>query len=128
VIILDSHVLLWLRVMPERLSAPARRAIQEAREGGLAIAAISLYELARLLLRGTIVPAGTPEQGLADLAGPVTVLPITAPIALIAAAWPPTIPGDPGDRLILATARAHGAPLVTADRQLLRAAAGDTIW
>jgi PIN domain nuclease of toxin-antitoxin system len=128
VIVLDSHVLLWLRVMPERLSAPARGAIEGAREGGLAIAAISLYELARLLVRGAAVPAGTVEQGLADLTGPVTILPLTAPIALIAATWPPTVPGDPGDRLILATARAHGAPLVTADRQLLRAAAGDTIW
>ena len=88
-IVLDSHVLLWLRVMPERLSAPARRAIEEAREGGLAIAAISLYELARLLVRGAAVPAGTPEQGLANLTGPVTVLPITAAIALIAATWPP---------------------------------------
>jgi PIN domain nuclease of toxin-antitoxin system len=128
-ILLDTHVLLWMRLAPERLSASARVAIAEARAtGGLAIAAFSLYELARTLARGDVQAPATLESALAELIAPVTVVPLTATIAALAVALPRSVPGDPGDRLIAATARAHGAPMVTADRALRESAAVETIW
>jgi PIN domain nuclease of toxin-antitoxin system len=129
VILLDTHVLLWMRLAPERLSARARVAIAEARAaGGLAIAAFSLYELARIRARGDVqAPAGL-ESALAELVAPVTVVPLSPTIAALAGAVPRSIPGDPGDRLITATARAHGASLVTADRALQESPVIETIW
>ena len=129
-ILLDTHVLLWSQVAPEQLSARARQVIAEARRGrgGVAIAAISLWELAWLFARGRLEPAGPVEQALAALAAPVTVLPLTVRIAVLAAAFPLSIPGDPMDRLIAATARAHGVPLVTADRALRKSPLIETVW
>jgi len=50
------------------------------------------------------------------------VLPITGPIALDAARLGSSFPNDSADRLIAATARAHGHTLVTADRRIRDAA------
>jgi len=45
VILLDTHVLVWLALEPEKLSAPAKAAILNARRTSLmAIASISLWE------------------------------------------------------------------------------------
>jgi PIN domain nuclease of toxin-antitoxin system len=60
VILLDTHVLLWLAAEPSRLSRTATAAIRRAlRSGGIAIASISLWEIAvqgRLRARGTTEP------------------------------------------------------------------------
>ena len=58
----------------------------------------------------------------------VAVLPITPEIALIAAQFPKDYPGDPGDRLIEATARAEGLTLVTRDQNIRRSPLLKTVW
>jgi PIN domain nuclease of toxin-antitoxin system len=128
-IVLDSHVLVWARAEPRRLSAAARRAIGGARAaGGVAVAAISLYEMARLFAGGLLRPVGTVSQALLDLVDGVTVLPITTDIAAFATSFPREFPRDPADRLIAATARAHGLPLVTADRAIRESPLVETVW
>ncbi len=48
-ILLDTHVLVWLSTEPAKLSKQASRAIRRAsRSGGIAISAITLWELAWL--------------------------------------------------------------------------------
>lgn len=128
-ILLDTHALVWARADANRLSAPARKAITQARhEGGVAVAAMSLYELARLFVRGHLQPSGTIEQAVSDLIEGVTVLPLTAEVAALATAFPRDFPRDPGDRLIAATARAYGVPLVTADKAIRASPLLRTIW
>lgn len=57
----------------------------------------------------------------------VKILPITPAIA--ADAVDLALPqGDPADRLIGATARRHGAVLLTCDDRLLASAAISTLW
>jgi PIN domain nuclease of toxin-antitoxin system len=56
------------------------------------------------------------------------VLPITPEIALLAAQFPDDYPGDPGDRLIGATARAEGLTLVTRDENIRRSPLLKTVW
>ena len=53
-ILVDTHVVVWLAFDQARLSKKAKTAIDDARknEGGLAISAISLLELAALLKKG----------------------------------------------------------------------------
>jgi PIN domain nuclease of toxin-antitoxin system len=56
------------------------------------------------------------------------VRPITPEIAALAAQFPDSYPGDPGDRLIGATARAEGLTLVTRDENIRRSPLLKTVW
>ncbi len=58
-IALDTHVLLWWTLEPKRLSAPARRAIEDA--DALAVSAIVFWEVA-LLARKRKVMLGTSAE------------------------------------------------------------------
>ena len=128
-ILLDTHALLWMGGEPRRLSAVARRAIQQAPgSGGLGIAAISLWEVAWLAARGRIVLATTTAAFLAELTQRTAIYPITSEIAALAASFGPDYPSDPCDRIIGATALAIGAPLITRDAALRRIPALQTVW
>jgi PIN domain nuclease of toxin-antitoxin system len=131
VIVLDTHVWLWLCVEPQRLSRSAAVAIRRAtNHGGLAIASITLLEVARLVARGRVLPQGTPEAWLTALVerSNVTVKEITPAVAVLAVHFPDDFPGDPADRLIAATARADGMALVTRDAKMRASALVETIW
>ena len=130
--ICDTHILLFWAHEPERLSSPARHALELGlRKGELAIADITLWELAllhqrgRLLLPPDIAPDLYVKQLLAALR--LQVLPITPDIALLSRS-DRFLHGDPADRLIGATALQLGAPLITADSKLRALRELDTIW
>jgi PIN domain nuclease of toxin-antitoxin system len=130
-ILLDTHVLAWLVAQPERLSRPAASAIRRARASdGLAIADITLWELAFLFARGTLRTYGTIENTLQNFVActGVVVRPITAETAALATQFPDDYPKDPVDRLIGATARATGLALVTRDEGIRRCPLLKTIW
>jgi len=131
VILLDTHAWLWLCLEPRRLSAAAAAAIRRAmRGGGLAVASITLWEVAMMIARGRVLPQGTPEAwlgALIDRSG-VTVKEITPAVAAVAAHLPDDFPGDPADRLIAATARADGIGLVTRDARIRQSSMVETIW
>lgn len=130
-ILLDTHALVWMVAEPRRLSRAAVTAIRAARaSGGLAIAAISLWELAVLFARGHLRAYGTVDASVrlvVDSAG-VTVKPITPTIAALATEFPEDFPRDPADRLIGATARAEGLALVTRDKHVRASPVLKTIW
>ena len=128
-ILLDTHILVWAVAEPDRLSRAATAAIRQAHQrGGLAIAAITLWELAVLIARGRIQGYGTVEDSVRLLTQGVIVKPITAAIAAIASEFPSQYPRDPADRLIGATAKAEGVPLLTRDEKLRRLSMLQTIW
>ncbi len=67
-IYLDTHAWLWLATDPSRLSRAATAAIQSAvGSGGIAIASITLVELAWLMGRGRLRLHGSPERLLTEL-------------------------------------------------------------
>ncbi len=130
-ILLDTHVLLWMVSSPGKLSGAAVREIRRAqRECGCAIASISLWELAVLFARGRLRASGTIEASIREIvdSAMVSVLEITAEISGLAMAFPETYPKDPGDRLIGATARALGITLITRDEKILASSLVRTIW
>jgi PIN domain nuclease of toxin-antitoxin system len=128
-ILLDTHVLVWMVADSKRLSKAALGEIRAAqREGGLAISAISLWELAWLVGRGRIQAYGTVEASVRLLIEGVIVRPITPEIAALAAQFPEDYPRDPADRLIGATARFEGVRLITCDAGILKSPLVRTVW
>jgi PIN domain nuclease of toxin-antitoxin system len=129
VIILDTHVLVWMASDPKRLSKKATDAIREARQkSGVAIAAITLWELAWLAKNGRLNVAGSVESFVRETAARVIHQPITPENAALAVQLPEGFPKYPADRLIAATAMAEGAALVTADERIRQAKVVQTIW
>jgi PIN domain nuclease of toxin-antitoxin system len=129
-ILLDTHVVLWLSYEYHRISPKAQAAIMEARAKGanLAISDITLLEIARLWSYGRVQLTPDPETFLADVEKRFTVLPITANIARQAYELPPSFPKDPVDRVIAATALIEDIPLITADDAIKRSRSIPLIW
>jgi PIN domain nuclease of toxin-antitoxin system len=130
-IVLDTHAWLWLCLEPRRLSGAATGAIRRAtRSGGLAIASISLWEVAMMIARGRVITQGTAEAWLATLVdrSGVTIKEITPSVAALATHFPDQFPADPADRLIAATARADGLPLVSRDARIRASRVVETVW
>ena len=128
-ILLDTHIVAWMKGNSRKLSKASISAIRRAeRSDGVAISAISLVELAQLIAANRIGLMGSMEQTLGKLGDGVTVLPVTPEIAAYTTYFPPDFPSDPADRIISATARVEGLPLVTADRRMLDCSLLKTIW
>jgi PIN domain nuclease of toxin-antitoxin system len=129
-ILVDTHVVIWLAFEQARLSKTARAAILEARLNGegLAISDISLFELARAFARERSHLDISVESALTEVERRFIVLPINSRISLRALGLPATYPKDPADRIIGATALVEGISLVTADREIRKSRALPTIW
>jgi PIN domain nuclease of toxin-antitoxin system len=129
-ILLDTHVVIWLGQDYRRLSTRAQSVIKDSRrkDRGLAVPSIALIEIARLSSRGQIDLKPDAETVLAEIERRFVVLPITANIALQAYALPMSYPKDPADRIIGATALVEDIPLLTADRAIRNSKAVPTIW
>ena len=127
-IVLDTHVWLWWAAKVEdALSPAASRAIESATEIG--IPAVCCLEIAQHEKRGRLrldrdIRAWF-EQSLR--AERVQLLPLTPEIA-VASARLLRDHRDPFDRVIVATAITHRAPLVTKDDRIRRFQGVATIW
>lgn len=128
-ILLDTHIVIWLAFQPEKLSKRAREVIRAARlQGGLAIAGITLLELAWLAEKGRVETTLSVESFVRQCASKMTVLPITPEIAARAVSFPDSYPKDPQDRLIGATALVEGIDLVSHDRLIKKSGIVPVIW
>jgi len=129
VILLDTHVLVWMSSEPKRLSAKARHKILEARRTtGMSVASITLWELAWLAENHRITYSGSVESFVRETISRVSVRPVSPEIAALAVRLPDRYPKDPSDRLIGATAILMGVPLLTADESIARSGIVETIW
>lgn len=129
-ILLDTHVAVWLLLESSRLSKAARAAVTKARsEGeGLGISDITIWEIAGLIHKQRLHTQIGDESFLFEVESRFKILPISGRACLRALALPAAFPKDPADRLIAATALAEGVPLVTADRAIRESGALRTIW
>jgi PIN domain nuclease of toxin-antitoxin system len=128
-IVLDTHAWLWWAAEPERLSEPARAAIDQA--SSIGVCTLSAWEVTMLAVRGRIAldrDVGLwVKQALANAR--VQSLAPSAAIAVAAGLLDAkSFPGDPIDRLIYATAQAAGARLVTRDAAIRDFDPALTVW
>jgi PIN domain nuclease of toxin-antitoxin system len=131
VILLDTHVLVWLVSDSSRLSRPAVRELRKAeRNGELAISSITLWELALLYQRGRLRASGSIESSIRIILekSRVEVIEISPEIAALTATFPESYSKDPADRLIGATARALGLTLITQDERILSSPLVRSLW
>ena len=119
-ILLDTHVLLWVVSGSDRLGKRARKRIElEFGEGRVAVSAMTYWEIAMLAsrkriemeqssaeFRRIVINLGVPEIAVSGDVGSV-------------AGELDSFHGDPADRILVATALAHEAGFVTADERIL---------
>jgi PIN domain nuclease of toxin-antitoxin system len=129
-ILLDTHVVIWLGLDPGRISKNAKAAIDHARQNAsaLAISDMTLLELTRITNLGRLDFRPDLESFLSDVEKKFLVLPMTGRICMRALALPPSYPKDPGDRVIGATALVEDIPLLTADHEIRKSRAVPAIW
>lgn len=125
-VVLDTHVWIWWLTPHSPLTARERAALDAtAARGPLALAAISMWEAQMLHAKRRLelplpfaewLRRATDERML-------QVLPLDRDVVVAADELPARFHGDPADRLIAATARAHALPLATRDNRLRRSRA-----
>ena len=119
-ILLDTHVLLWLLTDDGRLGSQTRRTLDARwRTGEVAVSSISFWEVAMRVQNGRLDfrfdlnawRVRLLESGLVEI-------PADGGIALRAGLLS-GMHGDPADRIIVASALHQGHTLLTADHQIL---------
>ena len=122
-VLIDTHVLIWAVQDDSRLGKRARHAIDAATDaGGLHVSAITPWEIALLAHKGRVTlgkEAGAWIGEALALSG-VHLTPLLPSIAVDSVRLPGEAHGDPADRIIIASARHVGVPLLTADKAILR--------
>src|SRR5216684_1433251 len=129
-ILVDTHVVVWLAFDQDQISMKAKTAIDDARKNadGLAISDITLLELASLATKGRIRLDISLESFLQEVESRFVVLPISGRACARAMDLPAAYSKDPADRIIGATALVEGLSLLTADRMIRRSRIVQTIW
>ena len=129
-ILLDTHIVIWLLTTRERLSGRAHNAILQARAVGeeLAYSPVSLYEIA-YAIRCKRLPLNSPAKDfIAAIQAKLEMVPLTAGIVVCAAELPRPFHGDPMDRIIAATAIVEDCTLLTHDDRIRSANVCKTLW
>ena len=121
-IVLDTHVFVWLIEGSPRLGPGAKARVEdEARTDRVGISAITPWEIALLVVKGRLhlsMDVGVWLDRALRTAG-VELCPIEPSIALDAVRLPGDLHADPADRFLIATARHWSTALVTADAKIL---------
>ena len=125
-IILDTHVLFWMKNHPTKIPLNTLRLIEQESEVG--IAAISLWEIAMLVQKGRIEL----DISIYDWFERVfekpkfRFLPLSPAVAIQSGTL--DMHGDPADRLIVASALVYRSSLVTADRLIHQLDFVNAVW
>ncbi len=119
-LLLDTHALVWLLEGDQRLGRDGRELAEVAlRADGLLVSAISFWEVAMLSKQKRLAlayPVSIWRQAVLQLG--IAEVPMAGDIGIIAAELE-DLPGDPADRIIMATVLLRGCSLLTADERIL---------
>ncbi|RUR72325.1 type II toxin-antitoxin system VapC family toxin [Chlorogloeopsis fritschii PCC 9212] len=130
-ILLDTHIWLWLLHNPSHLSNQAQAAIDsEEPQNGLLVSAISVWEIAvKSSIGKLILPLPINEwYALAQTHSGIVIEPLNPLDAIASTQLPGTFHKDPADRILVAIAMRYGIPLLTCDSNILNYPHVQTIW
>jgi PIN domain nuclease of toxin-antitoxin system len=127
-IVLDTHAWIFMVDDPKRLGRAARRVIAKADRIG--VPAVSMWELALLVEKGRLSLDRDLLEWMRDALGQerVELLPLTPAVVATAHQLRGALDGDPGDRLIVATALVEGVKLVTKDGRITDSGIVPIVW
>ena len=120
--LLDTCAVIWT-AHNDPLREPGASEMQEAYRRGarLVVPPITAWEIAMLVAKGKIALALDPDvwfQRFCELP-PVALAAMPTSVLVASTTLPGRPPGDPADRIIIATARAFGYVLATRDTETL---------
>lgn len=113
--IIDTHILLWMLSEPEKLSATAKKILQE---DSLYISMASLWEIAIKQSNGKLELPFSPEELYAICIERDIQVKQILPAHLGKLKDLPKIHNDPFDRLIICQSLAENIPILTHDSKL----------
>lgn len=129
-VVVDTHIVIWDRLDPDRLSPKARKAfVQADTNHTIVICEISFWEIAMLISKKRIVSNISFMElmkGILDSRNYI-LQGITPEIALLATELSIDTK-DPVDTLIAATSIVLGLPLISADQFMRQSTEIRTIW
>lgn len=130
-ILVDTHIFLWWIGDKKRLTRSAIQVLKKAEKNQeIAVSAISFWEIALLLKKDRLnvtMDAQIWLDQLEMLPG-LHIIPIDAMMARESVFLTGPLHSDPADRMIIATARVLGIPLVTADKKIRAYPHVQAIW
>ncbi len=129
-VLLDTHIWVWWLTPDSPLSRAERDALDaKAVRRELFLPAVSLWEVQVLHAKRRLELPLPFSEWLARACDErmISVVPLSVEVVLALDALPASFHGDPADRLIVATARAHVLPLATHDAAIRRSRAAK-LW
>ncbi len=124
VLLLDTHIALWLDSGDERLTSSTRALIERCwqRGGTILLSAVSVWEIALLVDTGRITLDVPVESWVSRFVGRpgIEAVPLEYRAASRSYHLHHLEHGDPADRLLIATSIERSCPLVTYDERILQ--------
>ncbi|WP_342270558.1 type II toxin-antitoxin system VapC family toxin [Rickettsia endosymbiont of Orchestes rusci] len=121
-VLLDTHVVLWIMLEPEKIPEAIKQHIKIALENKLLFfSSISLWEIAMLAHKKRIninQPIKDFLQSITNIKG-LSIKNISVEVAAESSLLINDFHNDPADRLIVATAKCYNATLITRDQKIL---------
>jgi len=130
-IVLDTHAWLWFTSNPAVLSKKAKKTIDAAvKEKNVLVSSISAWEVALLVKhkRLKLSMDVTDWIAISENLPFIQFIPVSNSIAVRSVYLPQPLHADPADRIIIATALANGASIVTKDKKISDYSHVKTIW
>jgi len=121
-ILLDTHVWVWLVNESDRLTERHKEIIENHRDDGFGVSVISCWEVAKLVECGRLKLTYGVEQWIEEaLSFPgISLIDLTPQIAIASTKLPAPFHRDPADQIIVATARIYDLDLLTMDDKILK--------
>ena len=129
--VLDTHTWIWWHMNPNRLSTKVRTLLSTpGRYEALLLSAISPWEFSKLIEKGRIGISCNPEEWIAEalVMTKLRLVPLTPAIAYRSTSLPQPFHDDPGDQIIVATAREENATILTKDKLIQAYSHVRTLW
>lgn len=129
--LLDTHTWIWWNMNPANLSDKVRQVIADSEKySELLLSAISPWEFCKLLEKKKLGISCPPEEWLKQALDmpKFRLVELTPIIAYRSTSLPQPFHNDPGDQILIATAREENATLLTKDGKILQYSHVKTLW